>query len=136
MKRGEVWWASLAAPARRRPVVIVQSDLFNASRIGTVVVALVTSNLVLEGAPGNVRVRQGEGGLSRACVVNVSQVFAVERARLSQRLGVLPVPVLQRVDAGLRLVMGLADDVGSVMGAAARYAVRAKTQRRPTPRDR
>lgn len=76
MKRGEVWWASLPAPTGsgpgfRRPVVVIQSNPFNQSRIATVVVAIVTSNLALADAPGNVRVGKAESGLAKPSVVNI-----------------------------------------------------------------
>ena len=131
MKRGEVWWASMAPPMGRRPVLVVQSNTFNESRIGTVVVALITSNLALAGAPGNVRLSRGEGGLSKACVVNVSQLFAAERGSLTDRLGALGTAVQQRVDEGLRLVLELPAGAGrpGVMEATAEYLLQ-RAQRR------
>jgi mRNA interferase MazF len=112
MKRGEVWWASLPDPAGsdpglRRPVLIVQSNPFNDSRISTVVVAVITSNLALANAPGNLRVGRAETGLPKASVVNVSQVITLDRALLTSRVKALPGAVMQQVDAGLRLALGL-----------------------------
>lgn len=112
MKRGEVWWASLprptgSGPGFRRPVVVVQSDPFNASRISTVIVAAVTSNLALAAAPGNVRVAPRDSGLGKPSVVNVSQLLTLDRSLLSARVAVLPGPVVQRIDEGLRLVLGM-----------------------------
>ena len=112
MKRGELWWASLppptgSGPGFRRPVLVVQSDPFNASRIATVVVAVVTSNLALADAPGNVRLGKTESGLSKASVVNVSQLLTVDRRMLAGRIRALPGATMQAVDAGLRLVVGL-----------------------------
>lgn len=137
MKRGEVWWASLPGPVGRRPVLIIQSNVFNASRIQSVVVALITSNLGLEGAPGNVRLPQGEGGVPKASVVNVSQLFAVEKGCLTERLGSLPASFQQRVDEGLRLVLELPSAAGmpGVMEAAGEYLVRraTSTARRKRP---
>ena len=127
MKRGEVWWASLPLPFGRRPVVIVQSDPFNRSRLKSVVVALITSNLALESAPGNVRLPVGEGGVRKASVVNVTQILTVDRALLIDRLGTLTTERQQRVDAGFRLVLGLTGGAG-VMEVAAEYAVRKKSQ--------
>lgn len=124
MKRGEVWWGSLPSPMGRRPVLVVQSDGFNSSRIGTVVVCLITSNLGVVGAPGNVRLPQGEAGLTKPSVVNVSQVLTFDRARLTERLGALSAPLQQRVDAGLRLVLELPGSAAKgVMEAAAEYLV-------------
>ncbi len=111
MKRGEVW-ASLSEPTGsgpgfRRPVLIVQSSPFNQSRINTVVVAAVTSNLALAQAPGNVRLAKSDAGLPKASVVNVSQVPTVGRKLLTLRVKALPNRTVDRVDEGLRLVLGL-----------------------------
>ena len=112
MKRGEIWWASLPAPhgsspGYRRPVVVVQSNDFNESRIQTVIVAAVTSNLSLAGAPGNVAVSSRETGLSRKSVVNVSQLLALTKTLLTERIGRLEGSSLRRLDDGLRLVLAL-----------------------------
>lgn len=112
MKRGEVWWASLpeptgSGPGFRRPVLVVQSNSFNQSRIGTVVVAVVTSNVALANAPGNARLAKSETGLPRVSVVNVSQLLTIDRALLTVRVKALPSQSMARVDEGLRLVMGL-----------------------------
>lgn len=112
MKRGEVWWASLPAPTGsgpgfRRPVLVVQSNPFNQSRIATVVVAVITSNLALAEAPGNVRIGRTESGLSRASVVNVSQLVTLDRQLLTEKIRGLPAGTMQQVDDGLRLVLGL-----------------------------
>lgn len=112
MRRGDLWWASLpapqgAGPGLRRPVVIIQSNPFNESRIGTVIVAVLTSNLALATAPGNVRIPRTDSGLPKASVVNVSQLMTVDRTRLTKKLRSLPGLAMQRVDEGLRLVIGL-----------------------------
>ena len=112
MERGEVWWADLAEPRGskpgfRRPVVVVQADAFNRSRIETVVCVALTSNLRLADAPGNVVVPRGESGLPRDSVVNVSQILTVDRSHLVERAGKLPPRVRERIDRGLRLALGL-----------------------------
>ena len=112
MQRGEVWWSSLAAPSGsgpgfRRPVLVIQSNEFNNSRINTVVAAVITSNLMLANAPGNVRVSARASGLMKASVVNVSQVVTMDKSALSQRVGALKQTKLQEVEDGLRLVLGL-----------------------------
>jgi mRNA interferase MazF len=112
MKRGEVWWAALSAPTGsgpgfRRPVLIIQSNPFNASRIATVIVAVITSNLALAEAPGNLRLGKSESGLPQASVVNVSQLITLDRTLLSRRVKALPAATLQNVDLGLKLVLGL-----------------------------
>ena len=112
MRRGEIWWASLPAPrgsepGYRRPIVIVQSDEFNESRISTVIVAILTSNLRLAAAPGNFRLNRRETGLSRDSVLNLSQVLTVDKSFLTERVGALSVRNMAAMDAGLKLVMGL-----------------------------
>ncbi len=112
MKRGEVWWASLPAPAGsgpgfRRPVVIIQSNPFNQSRIATAIVAIVTSNLALADAPGNVKVGKAESGLAKPSVVNVSQLYTLDRELLTQRVRSLPAEAMKAVDEGLKLVLGI-----------------------------
>jgi mRNA interferase MazF len=110
MKRGEVWWASLPAPTGpgfRRPVLVIQSDPFNQSRIATIVVAVITSNLALADSPGNVRMGRSESGLAKPSVVNVSQVVTLDRQLLTQRVRAVPGSTMRHVDEGLRLVLGL-----------------------------
>ena len=110
--RGEIWWADLPEPRRsepgyRRPVLVVQADSFNQSRIQTVVVAAITSNLELARAPGNVLLPERSAGLARASVVNVSQLLTLDRSFLTEHAGTLS-PRLQRsVDEGLRMVLQL-----------------------------
>jgi mRNA interferase MazF len=112
IQRGEIWWADLAEPRRsepgyRRPVLVVQADSFNRSRIQTAIVAATTSNLELANAPGNVLVPARSTGLPRDSVVNVSQLLTLDRSFLTECAGTLP-PRLQRsVDEGLRLVLHL-----------------------------
>lgn len=108
IQRGEVWWASLAEPrGSERPVVVIQSDAFNRSRIGTVLVAAITGNLDLAAAPGNVRLSRRSSRLARESVVNVSQLLTLDRSFLTERVGRLPPAMLGEVEAGLRLVLSL-----------------------------
>jgi mRNA interferase MazF len=112
IQRGEIWWAELPKPRRsepgyRRPVLVVQADSFNQSRIHTVVVAAITTNLELADAPGNVLLPMRSAGLPRDSVVNVSQLLTLDRMFLTEHAGTLP-PRLQRaVDEGLRTVLQL-----------------------------
>jgi mRNA interferase MazF len=112
MRRGEIWWGSLptpdgSGPGLRRPIVIVQSNPFNESQIATVIVAIITSNLGLAQARGNVRLSRSHSGLSRPSVVNVSQLITVDKRRLTERVTTLSPQVMSRVDEGIRLVLGL-----------------------------
>jgi len=112
IQRGDIWWADLPAPrgsepGYRRPVLVVQADAFNLSRIQTAVVAAITSNIELAEAPGNVLLPGRTAGLPRDSVVNVSQLLTLDRSFLAEHAGTLP-PRLQRcVDEGLRLVLQL-----------------------------
>ena len=112
MKRGELWWSTLPAqagsgPGIRRPVVVIQSNPFNESKIQTAIVAVVTSNLKLAASPGNVRMGRADSGLSKPSVVNVSQLFTVDRGRLDKKVRALPASAMQAIDDGLRLVLAL-----------------------------
>src|SRR5215472_7446219 len=94
LQRGEVWWADLPQPRRsepgyRRPVVVVQADSFNRSRIQTVIVAVITSNVELAQAPGNVLLPARSAGLPRDSVVNVSQLLTLDRSFLTEPAGTL-----------------------------------------------
>lgn len=112
IKRGEIWWASLPEPAGsepgfRRPVLIVQADEFNRSRIRTVIAAAITSNMNLAKAPGNVSLPKRSAGLDRDSVINMSQIVTLDRAFLTKRVGTLAREKLCEVDNGLRLVLAL-----------------------------
>ena len=91
----------------RRPVLVVQSNPFNGSRIATVIVAAITSNLALVEAPGNFRLRKSASGLSKPSVVNVSQVLTLDRCLLTERVRMLSGSVVQKINEGLRLVLGV-----------------------------
>jgi mRNA interferase MazF len=113
IRQGEVYWLDFgpprgSAPAERHPCVVVQDDVFNASRIVTTVVCLITSNLDRARAPGNVSLRKGEGGLPRASVVNVSQISTVNKTELEDRIGQLPVGTVRSIQSGLKLLLGAA----------------------------
>ncbi|HMD86802.1 MAG TPA: type II toxin-antitoxin system PemK/MazF family toxin [Terriglobia bacterium] len=112
MRRGEIWWASLppptgSGPGYRHPVVVIQTNEFNESRIKTAVGVLITSNLRLAGAPGNVRCGREETGLPKDSVVNVSQVVTVDKELFIERVGTIPTHLLTQVEEGLRRVLGL-----------------------------
>lgn len=110
--RGELWWVDFggpvgSGPGYRRPAVVISSNRFNRSRIATVLVAAVTSNLRLAEAPGNVALPEAATGLSKPSVINVSQLLAVDRTLLDARIGAVPSPQLRGLDEGLRLVLAL-----------------------------
>ena len=110
--RGEIWWTDLAEPRGsepgfRHPILILQADAFNRSRLRTVVGVVVSSNTRLLDAPGNVLLAAKAVGLPRDSVVNVTQIVRVDRDYLEERAGKVPSKTLARVEAGLRLVLDL-----------------------------
>lgn len=110
VRQGEVYWIDLGTPAGsgpgyRHPHVVVQNDLFNRSRIATTVVCALTSNLVRAEAPGNVLLDAGEAGLPQRSVVNVSQLFTVDKSELAERIGALAPPRVRQVVAGIGLLV-------------------------------
>lgn len=113
MKRGEIWWADLPGPmgsgsGYKRPVLVIQANPFNASRIATVIVAIITSNLALAEAPGNIRIGKTASGLPQPSVVNVSQIITLDRSFLGKKVKSLPGAIMDAVDNGLKLVLALA----------------------------
>lgn len=110
IRQGQVWWLDLgipfgSEPGYRRPFVVVQNNLFNRSRLQTVAMCAVTTNLRLAEAPGNVLLAAGEAQLPEMSVVNVSQLLTVDRQRLVQKIGDLPEPKLKAVLDGLNLLL-------------------------------
>jgi mRNA interferase MazF len=110
--RGEIWWADLpdpedSSPAGSRPVLVIQSPAFNRSRLQTVITLVITGNLALAHAPGNVEIGIRESGLPRTSVVNVSQVFTLDKRSLRSRAGRLRPSTMEAVSEGLRLAMAL-----------------------------
>ena len=108
--QGEVWWADLPEPAGsgpglRRPVVVVQGDPLNRSRIGTALCVPLTSNVKWADAPGNVLLAESATGLPKASVANVSQLVALDRALLTERVGRLPRAKLELIFSGIDTVL-------------------------------
>ena len=111
ISQGEVWWAELPAPAGsgpgfRRPVVVVQGEALNRSRIATVVCVPLTSNLKWATAPGNVSLPARVTGLPKDSVANVSQLVTIDKALLVTRVGKLPHSQLELLLAGIDVVLG------------------------------
>ena len=109
--RGEIWWADLPEPSGsepgfRRPVVVVQGDAFNRSRISTVVCVPLTSNLGWAEAPGNVLLPARLTGLPKDSVANVTQVVTLDRRSLTERVGIVPDAKLELVLFGIDVVLG------------------------------
>lgn len=112
IQRGEIWWADLPEPRRsepgyRRPVLVVQADSFNRSRIQTAIVAVITGNLDLADVPGNIFLPARSTGLPRDSVANASQLLTLDRRFLTEHAGTLPARLQGAVDEALRLVLQL-----------------------------
>lgn len=112
VQRGEVWWADLGLPTGsepgfRRPVVIVQANAFNRSRIATTIAVILTSNIRLLDAPGNVLIEAEEADLRKDSVADVSQIVTLDKDMLIERTGRLGESTMRRLDHGMRLVLAL-----------------------------
>ena len=112
VERGAIWWADLAEPRGsepgfRRPVLVVQADAFNRSRIQTILAVILTSNLRLVDAPGNVLVPARVSGLPKDSVANVSQIITLDREFLLEPAGKLDSKTMRQIEDGLRLVLHL-----------------------------
>jgi mRNA interferase MazF len=110
--RGELWWANLpdpigSGPGYRRPVVIVQSNPFNQPFLRTVIVAIVTSNVLWADSPSGVLLTTDVSGLAKPSVVNLTQLFTIDRTRLSEHIETLPPWVMESIDDALRMVLQL-----------------------------
>lgn len=112
MMRGEIWWGDFGPPfgseaGFRRPVLIVQDDAFNVSRIGTTIVVPLTTNLALAEAPGNVLLERDKTGLSKDSVATVSQISVIDKARLVEKVRKIGPRHFDKVERGIRTVLGL-----------------------------
>lgn len=112
ISRADLYWADLGAPpgsrpAKRRPVLVIQSDPYNASRLATVLTAVITSNTALAAMPGNVFLPAVATGLPRDSVVNVTALVTLNKTDLSDRIGNVPANIMDEVDRGLRRVLDL-----------------------------
>ena len=112
MTRGEIWWADFgipfaSEPGFRRPVLIVQDDTFNKSRINTVIVIPLTTNLSLENAPGSIHLEKQDSGLSKDSVVVVSQIGVLDKGRMIEMTSRLGKRCIEEIEYGMRLVLGL-----------------------------
>lgn len=110
IRQGEVFWVDLgepegSGPGYRHPAVVVQNNVFNASRIRTVVVCALTTNLQRAEAPGNVLLVPGEADLREPCVVNVSQVFTVNKRDLMEKIGSLSNERVREILDGINLLL-------------------------------
>jgi mRNA interferase MazF len=112
MTRGEVWWADFGIPfgtepGFKRPVLVIQDDDFNRSNIGTVVIVPFTTNLALADAPGNVFLEAGDSGLAKDSVLVNSQITAIDKKRLVERVSRVESRYFGEIEEGIRIVLGM-----------------------------
>jgi mRNA interferase MazF len=110
MVKGEIWWAQLpdepygSEPAKKRPVVIIQRDSVNRSVIKTTLCALITSNLALAQATPNILLEKSVSGLERTSVINFSQIFTIDKTRLTELVSMLPKNLITKINASVRYI--------------------------------
>ena len=112
MHRGEIWWAFLpepegSEPGYRRPVLIIQSNEFTRSKINTVITAVITSNLSIASAPGNVHLGSRSSGLPKESVINVSQLITIDKRFLTEKIKAIDPQKMKEVEDGLRLILAI-----------------------------
>lgn len=112
MKQGEIWWANLLTPSKsesgfRRPVLIIQNNSFNNSKINTVICVIITSNMELAKAPGNIVLTKSESKLPKKSVINVSQIVTLDKRFLLTYISTLNLKVLNKFESGIKLVLDL-----------------------------
>jgi mRNA interferase MazF len=112
MTRGELWWADFglpfgSEPGYKRPVFIVQNDFFNNSRINTTIVIPLTTNLLLAEAPGNVLITGDESKLKKDSVMVISQIAAIDRKRLIERIKAVDGDIIKKVEDGVMFILGI-----------------------------
>ncbi len=110
VKQGDLFWyqfgnPSGSEPGFRRPCVVIQNNIVNQSRINTAVICAITSNLHLASSPGNVRLYKGEANLPKSSVVNVTQMFTVDKRQLTTKIGTLPKKRIQEIVEGIHLLI-------------------------------
>ena len=110
INQGDVFWVDIgeqsgSGPGYVRPFVVIQNNVFNSSRINTVVICALTSNLRRAQAPGNVLLNEGEANLPKQSVVNISQLFTVDKRDLAEKIGTLSTSRVRQILAGIQLLL-------------------------------
>jgi mRNA interferase MazF len=110
--RGEIWWATLptpiaSEPGYKRPVLILQSDAFNRSNINTVICVIITSNIALARAPGNVMLSKKDSNLPKRSVINVSQIVTLDKSYLTECVNTISENIMHKVENGIKLVLDI-----------------------------
>ena len=112
MTRGELWWADFgipfgSEPGYKRPVIIMQNDFFNRSYINTVIVIPLTTNMILADAPGNMAITKGESKLKKDSVIVLSQIEAIDRQRLIEKITKIERKIMEKIENNLLFILGI-----------------------------
>ena len=112
IKRGEIWWARLpepvgSEPGYKRPLLIVQANEFNKSRISTIIAVAITTNIRLAAAPGNILLSSKQSKLPKKSVVNISQIITIDKSFLTEKVHTLSSTIMATIEDGMRLVLKL-----------------------------
>lgn len=110
IKQGDIYWIDFGVPQRsvsgyRHPHVVIQNNIFNKSRLNTIVVCALTSNLKWAKAPGNVLLKKGEGNLPKDSVVNITQIETIDKTFLAEKIGALPSSRIKEIINGVKLLI-------------------------------
>ena len=112
IKRGEIWWAELpeptaSEPGYKRPLIVIQSNDFNSSNINTIIAVIITFNIFLAAAPGNILLPATKSKLPKKSVVNVSRLITVDKSFFTEKVHTLSSRLMEQIDDGIRLVLKL-----------------------------
>jgi len=112
MTRGELWWADFGIPfgselGYKRPVLIIQNDFFNNSKINTTIVIPLTTNLILADAPGNIFITKRESKLKKDSVITISQIEVIDRQRLIEKITKLDRAIIERIENNILFILGI-----------------------------
>jgi mRNA interferase MazF len=112
MTRGELWWADFgipfgSEPGYKRPVLIIQNDFFNRSKINTTIVIPLTTNLILADAPGNILITKNESKLKKDSVITISQIEVIDRQRLIEKITKIDKTVIEKIENNMMFVLGI-----------------------------
>jgi len=112
MTRGELWWADFGVPfgsepGYKRPVLIIQNDFFNRSKINTTIVIPLTTNLILADAPGNILITKNESKLKKDSVITISQIEVIDRQRLIEKITKVDRAIMEKIENNIIFVLGI-----------------------------
>jgi len=112
MTRGELWWADFgipfgSEPGYKRPVLIIQNDFFNRSKINTTIVIPLTTNLILADAPGNILITKNESKLKKDSVLTISQIEVIDRRRLIEKIAKIDRTIIEKIENNIIFVLGI-----------------------------